>query len=79
VVSVIASGPRGRRFKPGRGDTFFKGDKNPQHTFFRVGSKTGGTIIRFYCLLKRSLLSVNEMLTGYNSHSFSPFLLPAPR
>jgi hypothetical protein len=41
VVSVNAIGPEGRGFKPGRGDGFFKGDKNPQHTYFRMGSKAG--------------------------------------
>jgi hypothetical protein len=39
VVSVLATGPKGRRFKHGRRDVFFKGDKNPQHTFLRMGTK----------------------------------------
>jgi hypothetical protein len=42
VVSVLATGPKVRRFKPARGDGLFKGDKNPQHTFLRRGSKAGG-------------------------------------
>jgi hypothetical protein len=29
VVSVFATGPKGRGFKPGRVDEFFKGDNNP--------------------------------------------------
>jgi hypothetical protein len=37
VVSVLATGPKGCRFKPGQGDGFFKGDKNPQHTFLSDG------------------------------------------
>jgi hypothetical protein len=41
VVSVLATGPKGRGFKPGRGGEYFKGDKNPQHTFLRKGSKAG--------------------------------------
>jgi hypothetical protein len=42
VVSVLTTGPKGRGFEPGEGDRFFKGDKNPQHTFLRTGSKAGG-------------------------------------
>jgi hypothetical protein len=43
---VFATGPNGGRFKPGRGDGFFKGDKNPQHTFLRMGSKAGGPMLK---------------------------------
>jgi hypothetical protein len=32
VVSVLATGPKGGGFEPRR--WIFKGDKNPQHTFF---------------------------------------------
>jgi hypothetical protein len=42
VVSVLATGPKGHGLKPGRGDEFFKDDKNPQHTFLPMESKTGG-------------------------------------
>jgi hypothetical protein len=42
VVSMFATGPKGRGFEPGQGDGFFKSDKNPQHTFLRMGSKAGG-------------------------------------
>jgi hypothetical protein len=44
VVSVLAIGPKSRGFKPGRGDRFLKGDKNPQQTFLGMGSKAGGPI-----------------------------------
>jgi hypothetical protein len=44
VVSVLATVPNGRGFKPCRDDGFFKGDKNPQHTFLRMGSKAGGSM-----------------------------------
>jgi hypothetical protein len=44
VVSVLAIGPNGRGFKPGRGDGFLKGNKNPQHTFLGMESKAGGPI-----------------------------------
>jgi hypothetical protein len=40
VVSVLATGPKGRGFKLGR--RIFKGDKYRQHTFRRMGSKAGG-------------------------------------
>jgi hypothetical protein len=33
VVTVLATGLEGCGFEPGQGDRFFKGDKNPQHTF----------------------------------------------
>jgi hypothetical protein len=42
VVSVLATGPKGHGLKPGRGDGLFKGNKNPQHTFLRMGSKVRG-------------------------------------
>jgi hypothetical protein len=38
VVTVLVTGPKSRGFKPDRS----KGDKNPQHTFLRIGSKAGG-------------------------------------
>jgi hypothetical protein len=34
---LVATGPKGCGFEPGRGDWFFKGDKNPQHTFLSDG------------------------------------------
>jgi hypothetical protein len=37
VVSVLATGPKGCGLKPGQGDGYFKGDKNPQHTFLWDG------------------------------------------
>jgi hypothetical protein len=33
MVSVLATGSKGCGFEPGQDDGFFKGDKNPQHTF----------------------------------------------
>jgi hypothetical protein len=51
VVSVIATGPKGRGFKPGQGDGFLRA-KNPQHTFLRMGSKAGGPMSHvFYGML----------------------------
>jgi hypothetical protein len=42
VVSVLATGTKGCGFVLGQEDGFLKGDKNPQHTFLRMGSKAGG-------------------------------------
>jgi hypothetical protein len=39
---VLATRFKGCGFELGQGDGFFKGDKNPQHTLFRMGSKAGG-------------------------------------
>jgi hypothetical protein len=38
VLGVIATGPKGRGSNPVKAMDF-KGDKNPQHTFLRTGSK----------------------------------------
>jgi hypothetical protein len=37
VVNVLATGPKGCGFEPSQRDGFFKGDKNPQHTFLLNG------------------------------------------
>jgi hypothetical protein len=42
VVSVLATGPKVRRFDPDRGRWIFKFDKNPEHNFLRRGSKAVG-------------------------------------
>jgi hypothetical protein len=42
VVRILATGPKVRGFKPGRGRWIFKGDKNPQHAFLRTASKAVG-------------------------------------
>jgi hypothetical protein len=34
VVSVLATGPKGREFEPGQVDGFLRAIKNLQHTFF---------------------------------------------
>jgi hypothetical protein len=41
MATVLDTGPKSRGFKRGQGDGF-KGDKNPQHTFLRMGSKAEG-------------------------------------
>jgi hypothetical protein len=42
VFIVLATGPKVCGLKPGPGPRIFKGDKNPQHDFFRMGSKAVG-------------------------------------
>jgi hypothetical protein len=42
VVSVLATGPKGHGYKPGRGKWIFKGDKHPHHAFSWLGSKARG-------------------------------------
>jgi hypothetical protein len=37
VVSVFATGSKGRGFDSDQGDGFFEGDKNPQNTFLLDG------------------------------------------
>jgi hypothetical protein len=44
VASVLASEPKVRGFKAGRGRWTFKGDKNPFNDFRRRGSKAGGSM-----------------------------------
>jgi hypothetical protein len=41
---VLASEPKVRGFKAGRGRWTFKGDKNPFNDFRRRGSKAGGSM-----------------------------------
>jgi hypothetical protein len=41
MASVLSIAPKTRGFEPGRVRWIFKGDKNPQHAFFRRGSKAG--------------------------------------
>jgi hypothetical protein len=42
VVRVFGTGPKVRWFNPGQERWIFKGDKNLQHTFLRMGSKATG-------------------------------------
>jgi hypothetical protein len=39
TVSVLATGTKVHRFKPGQGQWIFEGDKNLKHTFLHRGSK----------------------------------------
>jgi hypothetical protein len=39
-IIVLAIEPKARGLKPGRGQWIFKGDKNPQHAFFRRGKRS---------------------------------------
>jgi hypothetical protein len=44
VVIVLATGPKVRGFKLGRG-RIFKDDKNPEHDILRRGSKPVGPVL----------------------------------
>jgi hypothetical protein len=77
VVTVLATGPKSRGFKPGRGDGFLRAIKIPQRNFLRMGSKAERShVARFYAMLKiRWRISDTDM---QNSHSFvqSSYSLP---
>jgi hypothetical protein len=60
AVNDLATGPKGRGFKPGRGEGF------SQHNFLRMGSIH---IIRLYGTLK-TLRSMIEMQRQQNSKTF---------
>jgi hypothetical protein len=47
VASVLATGPKDCGFEPSQADGFFKGDKNPQHTFLSDG-KYNRKVAKFY-------------------------------
>jgi hypothetical protein len=52
---VLATGPKGRGFKPGQGDVFLRAIKIRSTPSSRMGSKAGGShVIRFYGMLKNS-------------------------
>jgi hypothetical protein len=59
--------------EPGQGDGFFKGDKNPQHTFLSDGKQSGKAPFR------KILLHVEELLKSHRDEQtkFS-FLRPSP-
>jgi hypothetical protein len=49
VVSVLATGPKGRGFEPGQGDGFLRAIKTRSTPSSRVGSKAGRSrVIGFY-------------------------------
>jgi hypothetical protein len=49
VVSVLATGPKGRVFEPGQGDGFLRAIKMRSTTSSGMGSKAGRShVIRFY-------------------------------
>jgi hypothetical protein len=49
MVSILATGPKIC------GYGFFKGDKNPHHTFLRMGSKAGGPMSLDFTACKNHL------------------------
>jgi hypothetical protein len=48
VVTVLATGPKGCEFEPGQGNRFLRAIKIRSTPSFRMGSKAGGPISRFY-------------------------------
>jgi hypothetical protein len=49
VVSVLATGPKGRGFEPGQGDSFLRAIKIRSTPFPRMGHKAGRShVVRFY-------------------------------
>jgi hypothetical protein len=44
IGNVLAIGSEVRGLKPGQGDGFLKGNKNPWHTFVWIGNKAGGPL-----------------------------------
>jgi hypothetical protein len=49
VVSVLATGPKGCGFEPGKGDGFLRAIKISSTSFSRMGSKAGRSyVVRFY-------------------------------
>jgi hypothetical protein len=68
VVSVLATGPKGRRFKPGRGDGFLRVIKIRSTFSFGWEVKPKVKCRRFYCMLKIPW-GISDT-DGQNSHSF---------
>jgi hypothetical protein len=66
VVTVIATGPRVRGFKPGRGRWIFKGDKIRSTTYFLGGVKTSAPC--------RKIFGISMNLAEYERQNSLPFL-----
>jgi hypothetical protein len=62
VVSVLAIGPQVRGFRPGVGDGYFKGDKNPQNAFLWRGSKAVSPMSYYFMICERTLLNMKEII-----------------
>jgi hypothetical protein len=48
VVSVLATGHKGRKFEPGQGDGFLRAIKIRSTPSSQMGSKAGRPHVRFY-------------------------------
>jgi hypothetical protein len=57
VVSMLASGTQDCGFKPGRSRRIFFERKNPQHAFFRKGSKTVFPMFQIRGMLKNHVIT----------------------
>jgi hypothetical protein len=78
VVSVLATGPKGRRFKPGLGYGILRDINIHSTPFFGWEVEPDApchTILRHV----KTLASVNEILARQNPHFFRQFLPLVPR
>jgi hypothetical protein len=57
VISMLASGTRVRGFKPGQSRRIFSGEKNPQHTFLRKGSKAVCPMSQIFGMLNNPVIT----------------------
>jgi hypothetical protein len=73
VVSVLATGPKGRGFEPSQGDGFLRAIQIRSTPSSRMGSKAGSHVVRFYDVLK-TILSPTGM-KRLNSHFLRPLQL----
>jgi hypothetical protein len=76
VAIVRATGPKVRKFKPGRGRQSFKDDKNPQDDFLRREVKPSVPCRKIFRHVKRFLRSMTEILRRQNSRTFLANFLP---
>jgi hypothetical protein len=72
VVSVLATGPKGRGFTPGRGDGFLRAIKIRSTPSFGWEVKPEVLVVRFYGILKIHCSSDTKLSLLH------PFLLLAP-
>jgi hypothetical protein len=77
VFSVLATGPKGRRFKPGRGDGFLKAIKIRSTPCFGWKVKAEAPCRKIVRLVKDPLTYLRYWYTKFSL--FRPFLLLAPR
>jgi hypothetical protein len=70
VVSVLATGLKGRGFRPGRGDAFLMAIKIRSKPSFLWEVKPEAPCLKILWACKITLCSMNEMLRRQNSRTF---------